>query len=192
MDYNDQMRAEIEAERAENIDAPWWERSPWGGKNEGYWLLREIETFKRDYETTGNPLFVWAAFQVAGDLPKEPAPGQEAAWQWIKDYFSAAGERLMTSITNPPATDANKQIAACFGFDPNPGRGRGSPFSEAGKRIRDRKLALAVGRRLPRERYKETLAIEYVATENGLGISIVREAWATYKKDFGKLANLPK
>jgi len=192
MDYNDQMRAEIDAERAENIDAPWWERSPSGGKGEGYWQLKEIETFKHDYETTGNPLFAWAAFQVAACLPEEPELRQEAAWQWIKDYFNASAERLMTSITNPPATDVNKQIAACFGFDPSPGRGRGSPLSEAGKHIRDRKLALEVGRRLPIERYKETLAIGYVAKESGHGISIVREAWATYKKDFGKFPNLPK
>jgi hypothetical protein len=192
MDYNDQMRAEIDAERAENIDAPWWERSPWGGKGEGYWLLKEIDTFKRDYETTRNPLFVWAALQAAADLPKKPELRQEARWQWIKDYLSASAERLMASISDPPTTDINKQIVACFGFEPNPGRGRGSPLSEAGKRIRDRKLALAVGRRLPLERYKEMLAIKYVAEENRQGISVVREAWATYKKDFGKFPNLPK
>jgi hypothetical protein len=192
MDYNDQMRAEIDALRAENIDAPWWELSPWGGKSDGYWQLKEIETFKHDYETTRNPLFLWAAFQVTARLPKEPELRQEARWQWIKDYLSAAAERLMASISSPPTTDVNNQIAACFGFDPNPGRGRGSPFSKAGKRIRDRKLALAVGRRLPIERYKETLAIKYVAEENGHGIPVVREAWATYKKDFGKFPNLPK
>jgi hypothetical protein len=192
MDYNDQMRAEIDAERAENFNVPWWEQSPWGGKGEGYWQLKEIETFKHDYETTGNPLFVWAAFQVTASLPMEPELRQEAAWQWINDYLSTSAERLMTSITNPSATDVNKQIVACFGFEPNPGRGRGSPLSEAGKRIRDRKLALAVGRRLPLERYKEMLAIEYVAEENRQGISVVREAWATHKKDFAKFPNLPK
>jgi hypothetical protein len=190
MDYNDQMRAEIGVARAENIDAPWWERSPWGGKSEGYWQLREIETFKHDFQTTGNPLFVWAAFQVAAHLPKEPELRQEPAWQWIKDYLSASAERLMTSINNSSVTDVNRQIAACFGFDPNPGRGRGSPFSKVAKQLRDRKLALAVSRRLPRERYKEMLAIKYVAKENGLGVSIVRDAWITFKKDFGK--NLPK
>jgi hypothetical protein len=192
MDYNDQMRAEIDAERAENLDVPWWERSPWGGKSTGYWLLKEIETFKHDYETTGNPVFAWAAFQVAAHLPKEAELRQEAAWQWIKDYLNVSAERLMTSITNPPATDVNNQIAACFGFDPNPGRGRGSPFSGAAKRIRDRKLALKVEQRLSIERFKETLAIEYVAENNGCGKSVVREAWATYKKDFGKFLNLPK
>jgi len=192
MDYNDQMRAEIDAERAENIDTPWWDLSPWGGKSEGYWQLKEIETFKHDYETTGNPLFVWAAFQVTACLPKEPEGGQEAAGQWIKDYLSTSAERLMTSITNPSATDVNKQIAACLGFDPNPGRGRGSPLSEARRHIRDRKLALEVERRLPIERYEETLAIEYVANETGHGISIVREAWSAYKKDFGKFVNLAK
>jgi len=192
MDYNDQMRAEIDAERAENSDTPWWERSPWGRKSRVYWLLREIETFKRDYESTRNPIYVWAAFQVTAHLPKEPELREEAACQWINDYISASAERLITSINNPPATDANKQIAACFGFDPNPGRGRGSPFSQAGKHIRDRKLALAVERRLSAERHKEMLAIAYVAKESGLGVSIVREAWTTYKKDFGKFANLPK
>ena len=60
------------------------------------------------------------------------------------------------------------------------------------KLIRDRKLAFEVGRRLPIERYKETLAIEYVASKNDCGVSIVREAWASFKKDFGKFPNSPK
>jgi hypothetical protein len=192
MDYNDQMRAQIDAERAANTDVPWWERSSWGGKSEGYWRLKEIETFKHDYETTRNPLFVWAALKEAALLPEEPGLGQEAARRWIEDYLDESAERLMTSITNPPTTDVNDQIAACFGFDPNPGRGRGSPFSGAAKHIRDRKLALKVEQRLSTERYKETLAIKDVADKNGCGISIVREAWATYKKDFGKFSNLPK
>jgi hypothetical protein len=105
MDYNDQMRAEIDAERAENTDIPWWERSSWGRKSDGYWRLKEIEMFKHDYETTRNPLFVWAARKEAALLPKEPALGQAAARQWIEDYLEESAERLMTSITNPPATD---------------------------------------------------------------------------------------
>jgi len=74
LDYNDQMRAEIDAERAENIDTPWWDLSPWGGKSEGYWQLKEIETFKHDYETTQPFLLIASTLLSSVIAPNRGAP----------------------------------------------------------------------------------------------------------------------
>jgi hypothetical protein len=44
LDENEQVLAAMEEEEATNTQ-PWWERSPWGGKEQGYWYLIDIEFY---------------------------------------------------------------------------------------------------------------------------------------------------
>jgi hypothetical protein len=182
LDDNHRMLAFIEEEQATNTET-WWERSPWGGKDPTHWDLKEIEFFKREYEATRNPVFVWAALQIAMELP-QPEPQQAMrlgkAQGWIDEYLRDCVSRLLGTVENPPQKDVGNAIASAFGFTFR--LGRGSPLSEVQKRLRDRRLALEVGRRLPIERYKETLAIAEVARARGVGESVVGEAWRDFKK----------
>jgi hypothetical protein len=181
-DENHWMQAFIDEERATNAE-PWWQRSPWSGKDQSYWDLNEISFLKHEYDTANNPLYVWAALQVVMNLP-EPSPDQVKLFRetrrWIDEYLNDSANRLMEMVKSPPSTDVGNEIAKAlkFTFD----RGKGSPFSEMRKELRNRQLGLEVWRRLRAERYKEMLAVEYVANANGLGKTVVGDAWREFKK----------
>jgi hypothetical protein len=182
LDENHRMQAFIDKEQATNTET-WSERSPWGGKDPAHWDLKEIEFFKLEYEATQNPLFVWAALQIAMELP-QPGPEQVMRFReargWIDEYLRDCTNRLLAMAEELPQKDVGRAIAKAFGFTFE--LGRGSPLSDRQKRLRDRRLALEVLRRLPVERYKETLAVEYVARAKGVGESVVGDAWRAFKK----------
>ncbi len=181
---NERMAALIAEEQATAADVAWWEKSPWGGKN---WDLYEIALYKLDYEETQNPVFALLALEISLRLTGLP-PDVVTQWtQWAKDYFQLSLQQFVQLVgaTNPPSRDVGNAIAETFGFRFD--RGKGSPLSQAPRRLRDHQLALNVLRRLPQERGKETRAIEYVAEEFGTGVSIVGEAWRRFKRSLQNL-----
>jgi hypothetical protein len=182
LDENHRMQAFVDEEQATNTET-WWEKSPWGGKGQSDWDLKEIEFLKHEYHITKNPVYIWTALQIAMELP-EPSPNQSKLFReargWIDEYLSDSASRLSKAVENPPSTHVGNEIAKAFGFTLEPGKG--SPLSDAQKRLRDWRLALQVWRRLRIERYKETLAVKYVADVNGVGESIVGAAWRDFKK----------
>ena len=184
---NDRMLAAIESERGAPKE-PWWYQSPWAArKPESYWQLTRIQTFKRDYDATKNPIFVWAAWQVATDLPapqcEEEAETFRTSQLWIDDYFQATAARLMAAVADPPPSKGtNTCIAKSLAF-PSRGAGRGhSPFASAKKLLRDRELALKVWQRIPTVRGKETLAVNNIADEVGCKPGLVGKAWRDFKR----------
>src|SRR5262249_32260663 len=125
----------------------------------------------------------WAALQTVMQLPP-PAVEQvmlfQKAREWIDAYLRGCATRLLDAAEEPPREHVAKAIAQAFGFSFD--LGRGSPLSDGHKRLRDRRLALEVLRQLQFERYKETLAVGYVARKNGLSQSVVGEAWRDFKR----------
>src|ERR1700737_2609717 len=186
LDENYRMQAFIDEEQATKTET-WWESSPWGGKNPAHWELEEIKFFKTEYEATRNPVFVWAALQIALALP-QPEPEQamlfREARRWIDEYLRDCTNQLLSATKEPPHRDVGTAIAKVFGFTFDVGRG--SPLSDGQKRLRDRQLALEGWRRLPFERYKETLAVAHVASVNGVSESVVGDAWRDFKKQVSR------
>jgi hypothetical protein len=184
LDENDQVLAAMEEEEATNTQ-PWWERSPWGGKEQAHWDLKEIAFYRSEWEVTQNPVFVWAALKKAMELP-EPAPEQEMRFRdaraWIDDYLSECASRLLTAIDNPPTRGVGNEIAKALQFTFEPGQG--SQLSRAQRLLRDRRLAWEVLHRIPAEGYKETQAVQYVAKANGISETVVGDAWRNFKSSW--------
>jgi hypothetical protein len=180
LDENDHVLAAMEEEATTTHS--WWEGSPWGGKEQTYWDLKEIEFYKSKWEVTQNPVFVWAALKIAMKLP-EPAPEQEMQFRearaWIDEYLRECASRLLAAVENPPTKGVGNEIAKVLQFTFS--RGQGSQLSEAQRLLRSRRLAREVLHRLPAERGKENLSIQYVANANGISETVVGDAFRDFK-----------
>jgi len=153
--------------------------------------LAIISLYERDFRSAGNPAFVWTARQKARELSiAKDAPGL----QWIEDYIDATTEHMAGLVNNPPKVDAersgtskrkpsaNDHIAEALGFAPR-GRGESASFSDAQLRIRNWQLGCEVLTCLPRERYKEDRAVQYVAEQHNIGKTTVGDAWRLFKTE---------
>src|SRR5262249_44123785 len=132
-----------------------------------------------------NPVFVWAALKKAMELP-EPAPEQEMQFReartWIDEYLRECTSRLLALAENPPTRGVGNEIAKALQFTFT--RGQGSQLSHAQRLLRDLRLASEVLHRLPAERGKENLAIQYVANANGISATVVGDAWRDFKDEW--------
>jgi hypothetical protein len=192
LDENDHALGTVEEEEAADSQ-PWWERSPWGGKEQAHQDLKEIDVLKTDWEVTQNPIFVWMALKITMELP-EPAPEQEMRFRevrgWIDDYLRECASRLVATVENPPRRGVGNEIAKALQFTFR--RGQGSQLSEAQRLLRNWRLGREVLHRLPAERYKEVLAVKSVANANGIGETVVGDAWRDFKnRHFGEQVGKP-
>jgi hypothetical protein len=153
----------------------------------GVQLLR-IAVYQQLYIETRNPLFIWAARETASQLDGDISKEIRTKWlQWIDDYLNVCAASLLNHVANQPSESANACIARALGFDPKPGPGQGTAFSEMSKTLRDEDRGLQVLFPLIRERGQEKLAWEALARENGESPTTWGNAWRKFKQKNGIL-----
>jgi hypothetical protein len=148
---------------------------PWIPGDRQTWIIALIADYERHFQETGNVLFIWAA----RDASRYLRDSSTHSFAWIDHYLDLINKRLLAGVAEPPH-DANAFIAEALGLKSR-GRGERSSFSDAQRAIRDGGLALAVMNRLSIERGKEYRAIRHVAAAEGVGITMVGDAWRALK-----------
>ena len=146
--------------------------------------IRIIEWSRAQYQRTGNPFFVWQAydhFRRAG----MPIP------EWILEYFDKAADRLFalrlgvtdltTHVKEIPATGDNlaQLVAKALGFRK---KGRGTALSKLKKLDAEVSMALRAQQRMNSGETQETSFGE-TADELGVSDSTVRRAWREHRPE---------